>query len=244
VSIPTLIHPRIPNRFPHSLGFSKRCLRFNGANYVDLGTINVGTEGTIAFFAETSVWNPDVIRGLVGNGLSHTQDNCIIIAVHSLDTINLMFRFGSDAQGGGYISYPESRFWYGCHYIAVTWEVSNGNTIIRLYADGFLRDSRTLATSFSATITELGSTRGQTDYWLDLIDEFTVYSRRLTQAEIVRNMLEYHNPDRTGLICWLRMDEGVGLTAYDWSGSGNHGSLMPAADPPVWANVKKWELRK
>jgi len=70
-----------------------------------------------------------------------------------------------------------------------------------------------------------------------------VYGRALFADEIRRNMLNYHKPTKNGLVGWWRLEEGTGLTAHDKSGNGNDGTLNPSDDPPVWTDVKKWELR-
>lgn len=75
------------------------------------------------------------------------------------------------------------------------------------------------------------------------MDAVAVYSRLLSAEEIRRNMLNYHNLIRDGLVGWWRFEEGTGLTAYDESGNGNDGDLKPSDDPPTWVEQKKWEMR-
>jgi len=39
----------------------------------------------------------------------------------------------------------------------------------------------------------------------------------------------------------MRMEESVGFVAYDESGYGNKGNLLPVANPPVWTTLAKYE---
>jgi hypothetical protein len=75
------------------------------------------------------------------------------------------------------------------------------------------------------------------------INEVLIYKLGLTDDSIRRNMMEYHNPIKSGLVMWLRFEENTGLTAYDLSGNGNNGSLLPVLSPPTWSKNKKWEIR-
>jgi len=81
------------------------------------------------------------------------------------------------------------------------------------------------------------------DFAQGLVDEIALYSRALTEEQMARAALEYHNLDRDGLQLWARLEEGVGLTAFDRSGGGHHGALLPALTPPTWVKAQKWELR-
>jgi len=77
-----------------------------------------------------------------------------------------------------------------------------------------------------------------------LMNDVRLYTKALTTSEIRRAMLDYHRPvDPGNLVGWWRFEEGRGTTGEDSSGEGNDGTLNPAADPPVWERVEKWELR-
>lgn len=81
------------------------------------------------------------------------------------------------------------------------------------------------------------------NYFDGLIALVLLYNRVLAADEVRWNRVNYHNPVRDGLVLWLPMEEGAGLTAYDKSGLGNDGSLLPGAGPPIWERVRQWELR-
>lgn len=67
-----------------------------------------------------------------------------------------------------------------------------------------------------------------------------VYSRGLSQAEIQRNMRNPLNPDRNGLVLFLPMIEGQGLTVADHSGQGNNGTLIGGV---TWKELMKYETQ-
>ncbi|RLI39323.1 hypothetical protein DRO60_01535 [Candidatus Bathyarchaeota archaeon] len=65
-----------------------------------------------------------------------------------------------------------------------------------------------------------------------------IYNRPLSQAEIRRNIIEYHNPVRDGLVLFL-YDRIVGDTWYDESPYANNGTIYGA----VRKELAMWELR-
>jgi len=136
--------------------------------------------------------------------------------------------------------------WGVWHHVAATY--SAFTTDIKIYADGELKGTETndgfdLAAHGGDNLT-IGERSLGPSYLEGKLDEIMVYDTALTHEEVVQNMLNYHNPVHfNNLVGWWRFEEGTGLTAHDKSGNGNDGTLNPSNDPPIWRDVKKWELR-
>jgi len=77
------------------------------------------------------------------------------------------------------------------------------------------------------------------DYFDGLIDEVCIYNRAINETEI---SYSYNGGDgniplnQTGLILWLRMNEGSGEIAYDETANNNDGTLKPTypSNCPSW----------
>jgi len=79
--------------------------------------------------------------------------------------------------------------------------------------DGFSRDSR-IFSHFDGTWKFSG-----------LIAYVRLYNVAFHQHEIEYNILNPYNPIRDNLRLWLQIEEGNGLTVYDWSGLGRNGTM-------------------
>ncbi|MGB4965550.1 MAG: LamG-like jellyroll fold domain-containing protein, partial [Microgenomates group bacterium] len=79
-------------------------------------------------------------------------------------------------------------------------------------------------------VTYLGSQGGYGNYYYGKLDEFRIYNRALSPAE-VQQLYNY----APGPVGHWKMDEKQGLSAFDSSGNGNTGVLT---NGPVWANGK------
>jgi len=251
MSLPLSIYKCLPRRMPLSLGFSKYALDFNGVdNRVDISAVEDDVdpqEGTIiAWFRvkDATVW---------GDGLGHF---IIELRVNTNNNIGIWKaaanRFYARYKAGGVEKYgvtlnPVVAGWgTEWHWAALTWSVSADE--VRGYVDGEPDNVVTSLGTWSGVFNGLGSIGARAVsppdlFWDGLINEVLVYNRSLSQRELYYNMLNYHNPIRSWLIGWWSFEEGSGLTAYDRSGYGNDGSLLPADAPPIWTGVRKWEMR-
>jgi len=75
----------------------------------------------------------------------------------------------------------------------------------------------------------IGTWLGLTKFFPGRISRILLYNRALSDNEIRWN---YQNPDSpitSGLVLWMRIDEGSGTTVYDYSGYENHGTIYGAA---------------
>ena len=125
----------------------------------------------------------------------------------------------------------------------------------KLYVNGVLVDETALyaADTFSSGVNDLYLANNGGAHLPGLVASLQVYNRALSDGgvavgeraggELLRSLMEYHNPPRAGLVCWLPMEEGVGGVTLDRSGNGNDGILEPVANPPHWIRNRKWQLR-
>ena len=237
--IPPQVSARIPKRMPHSLGFARYALSFDGVDdYVEIpynASLDITKEITIsAMVRPRSVANnPDIFSY---NDWNRTRirirvDNQLQFFV--VDSAGTMRSF----LGG---NVPLDSY---------SWVTGIANTTTKR---GLLIVNGSVVVNVAIDITDLGT-------WSDArvigcyspnfghfegsIALLLVYDRALSPEEDRRNMMEYHNPIRSGLKLWIPFEEGTGLVTHDKSGNGNHGTLKPAADPPIWTRVRQYELR-
>lgn len=242
MSLPLSINKRMPKLLPLSLGFSKYAIEFNGIdNYIkvlDNASLN-SEQVTISFLVKEHThegWSV-LIRRTLGGPWGSGEDP-YMLGMNTSGYLYTSIRVtGVSGFVGDYWEWGYSLAHNKWSYITITYnsvdglkEYTNGSLMYELDPDGTI--------DIAATADAIIGT------FLDgLIDEFTIYNRTLTISEIRRNMREYHNPLREGLVLWLNMEEGAGLTTYDKSGEGNDGSLLPAETPPLRVRNKMWETR-
>jgi len=233
----------VPKGNPRSLGFERYALRFDHAlsQYIDCGKdpslINL-TAYSVEAFVKLKVQNyPGLINWVVGLNRPGVY---LCWGPHGpmfyAGTNNLRYFDGSaaDILRDGAL-----------HHVVFTIPGSNQLDIedSKMYLD----DSPVAVDSTVSTGVPLAKVNlyiGKYDYLDGLIPLLRIYDGVLTLDEIRWNRLNYHNPVRRDkLVLWLPMEEGAGLTTIDRSGHGNNGSLLPAATPPTWEQVRQYELR-
>jgi len=239
MSVPRSVYRRVPRRIPHSLGFSRYCLKFDPAlsQYVDLGDVlDMGTVDFVleAWFKTTSTgtWRSMIRKRRTGPNpgyeLGIANNDQIYAFAHDGSNTAMVY----DGVGG----FNDGK-WH--HVIAVF----DRDDVISLYLDGELMNTASMATVGNLDndeILSVGSERGVDCFWDGCIDEVRIYrGRTMTLSEVRHNLLNYHNPVRDGLVLWLPMEEGEGTTVHDVSGHGNDGTIHGA----TWTRVKMWELR-
>jgi len=67
-----------------------------------------------------------------------------------------------------------------------------------------------------------------------------IYSRALSQSEILHNYRNPNNPVRDGLVLWLDARSVSGSTWYDLSGYGNHGTIYGATQVSLFNPPGGW----
>jgi len=241
MSYPLQKYSRKPHISPRILRFSRYSLGLNGlSNWVRVlhdASLNITSQGTL------SLW-------FMPRELGRTQH--LFAKADAYD----MYLFWDDNRI--YVrkiapSPPERAFsdpltpadLYRWIYIVGVFDHVSENKV-KLYINGVLVNQADLTTDVATSTADLGIgawSNGSTDFVNGLIDMPMIYTVALSQSEIRHNMIDYLNPIRDNLVLWLALEEGTGLTAYDKSGCGNDGDLLPAASPPAWRRNKMWGLR-
>jgi hypothetical protein len=107
----------------------------------------------------------------------------------------------------------------------------------KIYVDGVLRNSRALKVDVNWDLNYIGTfigvnepTKPWSSYLNGYIARVLVYSRALTDSEVVHNMLNPNSPIRDGLVLWLdaRACDVSRNICYDLSGNNNHGTIYGA----------------
>ena len=240
--IPKTVYPTIPKRIPHTLGFSRYCLYFNGANRVETvdDPLDMGT-GDFSLGAWFKTTQTGVYAWIIDKRVTGATQPGYRLGILSSDQMRAEMNDGTGTIGiTSPLTYNDGRW----HHAFATFDRDDdlvfyidGKEIDRIDISGYV------GSVDSAVDLTIGAHDGGGNEWTGFIDEVIVYNRILTKEEVYRLFLDYHNPPLDGLVLWLRFEEGAGLMAYDQSGNGNHGNLLPATDPPSWTRVKKWELR-
>lgn len=240
MSLPLSIYEQMPTRLPHSLGWSKYTLDFDGEDdYVDIPTIGYMEKQSLSVWVK---FDSIPSENLVIYNQRDSDNNQNAMILYYTDTGEL--KTGITDPNGNKVSvtYPwipntGQRYYFS----AVKVDDSTGY----LYIDGSsVGTLKTISTTVGTVNTgAIGAYYDGSLNFPGTIDGVRFYNRANSPSTIRRNMLNYHNPTREGLVLWLPFEEGQGLTAYDSSEEGNDGTLEPAADPPVWIDVEKWELR-
>ena len=239
-NLPTQINPRMPKRLPHSLGFARYALSFDGVDdYVDAGTdASLDITGGLTLEVRVNINVRSAFHGIAGSG-------------PHLGGAYYLFQRNAPGHDLAFVVNPDGTFrsiTFGTyvvnkwHHIVGIWDGTN----IKAYLDGVeytpLPFVDSVARRFDPFL--IGYNHGLSPgFFNGLIGEVRIYNRALSAEERRWNMLNYHNPIRSGLVLWLPMEEGAGEIVYDKSGKGNHGTLLPAGAGPTWQRLRQWELR-
>jgi len=247
--IPLATHKRLPKRLPHSLGFSRYGLEFDGTTnqYVKVlhsatlnqtDTISVGcfvlfssVAGQIFIInkrrdVNTLTW----VLGLTAHGglfkpfFSVRTDLGEVLARYDIQPSANLFYFYVGTYDGSDVK---------MHINAV--EVASTPHGGNLLQNTDPEDGRVI----------LGvDARDLADYNVNgIITDVFIYEAALTEKQQQEIMLDYPRLNTTNLRLWLRMEEGSGTTIDDQSDNGNDGSLLPAGSEPDWVRLRKWRLR-
>ena len=111
---------------------------------------------------------------------------------------------------------------------------------LRPYVNGSPSTPFSLTGVFADTAANLVFNTSKNHHFL--VDNVRFYNEALTAGEVLSNMQNYHSPVTSGLVMWLKMNEGAGLVAYDLSVNDNHGYLSRdgQGDYPNWVAQLKY----
>ena len=242
-AIPKGGYKQQPRRIPRSLGFARYALSFDGADdFVDAGnnaSLDVDYLTVEMWFKIDSFPVTDDKWLISKPGLWDAVREGWLFALQPTRVIY----FWGQATGGPidttFNTVYETGKWY--HFV-YTYDGDRG----KAYVNGLLDKDYDTSNGTIVPCTEnresLLISCGSNSFH-GLIDEVRIYNRALSAREVKWNMLNYHNPIRSGLRLWLPMEEGAGEVVYDKSGYGNNGTLLPAGAGPTWKKLRQWELR-
>jgi hypothetical protein len=232
---PKRIYPRMPKRLPLIDQYLLYALSFDGVDdYVSIPhspSLNLADFSIILIFktSMTGVWQAMFQKGVV-NG------NYINYGLQISSTNKLCGRFGAGTTGPAYtgnIIVTDGRW----HCGAVTYD----RVYLKVYVDGRLDISQALSyTPYTNTeMLSIGMWYGTSYPYTGLIALALLYSRALSQAEIQYDMYNPLSPVRDGLVLFLPMIEGSGISVKDYSGLGNNGTLYGGVS---WVELAKYEI--
>lgn len=237
---PKTVYPSSPKELPKTLGHDLYGLDFDPANDA---YVNVPDDASLRLDHHTIVvfCEPDIPAG--GDGNNH-----FFIAKGTGGEKNYILAFDDSGH-----------LWYGFHDTTGTWHditsskdsweaeyfcfvgSFDGSELQLRYNKETVAPVSVSATPVTTTVDlNLGKEPTTTINYLDGTEALVLlYNRALSEAEKDRCFEEYHNPPRTGLVGWWKLDEGKGTSIKDYSGEGNDGT----ASNTTWKDVAKWELR-
>ena len=193
--------------FPNiNFGQQSNCLNFDGTDdYIDLQTISPTGNFSTGFTYEGWIkWSSfDSAARLIDFGVG-TADHLIIRVNDIAPTIRVEMYNNQTPGVADFTTECVLETWY---HIAVTVETST----VKLYIDGELIDSKTIATTIrdvARTSCFLGKSYWADPYFNGYMDEVRLWSTVRTQAEI-RNYM--HNPlygNEAGLVAYYNFNQG------------------------------------
>ena len=116
------------------------------------------------------------------------------------------------------------------HYVTLTYD----GTTLRFYLDGNPDGSQAMAGPLCTNNQPLNigaDFPGGNEYWQGAIDELRIWNVALSNGQVIGAMNSRGKLLRPKLVGYWRFNEGAGTTLTDYSGLGNHGTIMGGA---VW----------
>jgi len=234
MSLPKSVYKRLPKRMPHSLGFSRYALDFDGVDDDitvphDASLMPDQMSMMIAYQSSDDGWAVLYDKGTgykvqfpyagAPNAnlefriwIGGTRYDCVMIDGHGND--------GEVHIATGTYDGETMRGYEGM-------EETDVNTSPSGAVDSDTSDATMMQNAAS------GQVSGKLYFVL-------LYNRGLSPEEVRYNVLNFHDPIRDGLVAWWGLEEGTGDTAYDLSDAGNDGTI---GGGPPWKDTKMWELR-
>jgi len=245
MSLPLSVNPSMPGCLPLSVGFDRYGLEFDGVGQYgmvsDDTSLNPGSITVLGFFKFFSI--PDGWTVMVAKNPDTGSGYTLRLYKPAAGISRIRFDFNNGAWQTTVTPYDFELDRFYC--IAASYDGGSGDWAH--YVNGLQVNSGTTAAgdivASTGTDLYLMVDTGLNTFTYGVCSLLLVYNRALSEREVLYDTINYHSPIRNGLVLWLPIEEGSGLTTYDRSGYGNNNSLLPAADPPTWKKVKMWELR-
>jgi len=210
-------------------------LEFDGTDdYVEVPDI-----GQSGFSAYTLSFWVKLNKLDVYNGVHQFNTGGAVSRFYILDSnlIRLRWRYDDDTDDKIDTSYtvPKDKW---IHMVGV---VDTVNGFQGIYVNGDLKTSSSSTGTLEPDggVTRLGRTYafGSDNFINGKIDDARIYDRALSESEITElyndgKRKEY--PSIGDEVGHWKLNKGHGTIAYDSSGNGNHGTLKPDIDPPIW----------
>jgi len=250
LSVPLSVYRKLPHRLPHSLGFIKHGLWYDGTDDNVVVTDAASIRNLSAWTLEAFILPEGYGEGNFGrifDKVGATNGLYLLIsdqgsATWPIGSFGAVRRCATtDAVS---ISVANQIPLNKVSHLCATYDDA-GDRHIRLYLNGEETTYHRYDAGAGAMEDDTGDLYIGNKVALDstfegiILGELRMYNRVLSDYERLRNIREYHNPTRTGLVLWLRMTEGMGATLVDQSGQGNNGTITGC----LWQRVRKWRPR-
>jgi hypothetical protein len=212
-----------------------RCLEFDGVDdYLDAGSspsLILANGGSIEAWVKIGKLETGWDNGIIhkGDGASWVNNHYGIIEMDGTNKFILTISDGTNYLGlsGPTTKDLEENVWY---HVAGTWN----NSSKCIYVNGVLQEcvNSTIMPKDTMTSCSVSAGRYKGSYYFNgLIDDVKIYDYARTPAQVA---WDYNRGKPIGH--W-KMDEGEGMTVYDHSGNGNHGTMVNMSQS-AWVDGK------
>ena len=239
MSVPIEVYRRFPRRLPKELRFSNYCLDFDATeDYMLVGnpvSLNFGDVLTLIAWIKIHLPANDW-RCIIGKDANPPRSYNLMLT--NTNVLRFGYFIGGVAQVVNSLAALPTEIWL---HVAATFR--SGYQAV--YLNSIFQNSRADVGAIDLTAANIviGAFSHLASGWVNSkIDEVSIIRDDLSPEEIVE---DFHRGYARRLLTSrlnLRLEEQTGLIAYDSSGHGNNGSLLPALTPPTWTRVAKHEL--
>lgn len=224
-----------PLQPPEELDYSNYCLSFDGTQWVQIpDSPSLAFSGVMPIYIKAWVYPPTS----VGSRRILAQADEIVLRVNPPNNVEFILNsFALPDRIQGPTVLPLNRwsmvegFFDGTNMV-VAINAVNDNSVV--FGGGLYVD-----TGFSWGISTLGL---GFEKFVGRIDEVEIRDTIPTPQERRKIFWRGYARRETSSRLVTRMEEGLGPTAFDSSGNGNNGTLMPVLTPPAWTRVSQYEL--
>jgi len=247
MSLPPALYPLVPKHEIKEVRHSTHCLRFNGlTSRVDCGNPVVFNPTTQSISVECWImfWAKGQHMGLIDKGTA--------LGVAASFAYNLVYALGTgvrfDVSDGVNVSraiIPDASIpLFRWIHVLGTYDQTDLRSRIYLHGNHIDTAAAALVGNINvvADTLEVGGDTFAGRYSQAYITEARMLNVLPSLQEIRSTARRGYAKPIPGTVLNLRMKEGVSLTAFDTSGLGNDGTLLPALTPPIWTGVAEGEL--